>query len=90
MSWYKFVLANFKSSGKNPVEEERSNLLVIYNEISLFNNFNIFVGRLLRPTVLLSFNDEIKFTISFELVSFRKKELLWHAGKIHRIMYLQI
>ena len=56
------------------MEKGRLNILTISNEISFFNSFSIFVGRLLRPTDLLSFNDEIKLMISSELVSFRKKE----------------
>ena len=56
------------------MEKERLNILVIYNEISFFNSFSIFVGRLLGPTDLLSFNDKIKLMISSELVSFRKEE----------------
>ena len=55
------------------MEKERLNILVIYNEISFFNSFSIFVGRLLRPTDFLSFNDEIKLMISSELVRVRKK-----------------
>ena len=56
------------------MEKGRLNILVICNEIPFFNSFSIFVGRLLRPTDLLLFNDEIKLMISSELVSFRKKE----------------
>ena len=55
------------------MQKERLNILVICNEI-FFNSFSIFVGRLLGQTDLLSFNDEIKLMVSFELVSFRKKE----------------
>ena len=46
------------------------------SSISLFNSFNIFVGRLLGSTDLLSFNDETELMISSKLVSFRKKEFL--------------
>ena len=49
-------------------------MLVIYNEISFFNSFSIFVGRLLVATDLLSFNNEFKLMISSELVSFIKKQ----------------
>ena len=56
------------------MEKEGLNILAICNEISFFNSFSIFVGRLLDPTVLLSFNDGIKFMILSEVVSFMKKE----------------
>ena len=60
--------------GKTFVEKQRLNILVICNEISFFNSFSIFVGRLLGPTDLLSFDDETKLIISSELVGFREKE----------------
>ena len=56
------------------MEKERLNILVICNEISFFNIFSISVGRLLEPTDLLLFDDEIKLMISSELASFRKEE----------------
>ena len=57
------------------MEKERLNILVNCNEISFFNSFSIFVGRLLGSTDLLSFNDKFKLVISSELVGLRKKEL---------------
>ena len=60
--------------GKTFVEKQRLNILVICNEISFFNSFSIFVGRLLGSTDLLSFDDETKLIISSELVGFREKE----------------
>ena len=59
--------------GKTLVEKKRLNILVVCSGKS-FNSFNIFVGRLLGPTDLLSFNDHIKSMISSEVVGFRKKE----------------
>ena len=56
------------------MEKERLNILVNCNEISFFNSFNVFVGRPLGPTDLLSFNDKIKLGISPELVVLSKKE----------------
>ena len=60
--------------GKTFVEKQRLNILVICNEISFFNSFSIFVGRLLGSTDFLSFDDETKLVISSELVGFREKE----------------
>ena len=48
--------------------------LSICNEISFFNGYRIIVGRLLGANVIPSFNDEIKLTVSSELIGFRKKE----------------
>ena len=58
------TLAIFSSEEKNPLEKVRLNILAIWNEISFFNSFNVFAGRILGPTDLLSFNDEIKLMIS--------------------------
>ena len=66
--------------GKTPVEKERLNILFICNEISFFNSFSIFVGKILGPTDLLSFNDEIKSII---------QEFCWHAAGIHGMIYLK-
>ena len=58
--WIRITLANLSSEEKTLVEKEKLNILVICNDISFFNTFSIFAGRLLGPTDLLSFNNEIK------------------------------
>ena len=71
------------------MEKERLNILVICNEISFFISFSIFVGRLLGPTDLLSFNDEITLMISSKLFGYRKS-FSWHVGEVHQMIYLKI
>ena len=70
-SWIGITSAYVNPDGKTPVEKERLNILVICNKTLFFKCFNIFVIRLLGPADLLSFKDEIKLTISSELVGLR-------------------
>ena len=53
-------LYDFSLEKKSPGEKEGLHALVICNEISFINSFSIFVGSLLAPTDLLSYDDEIK------------------------------
>ena len=71
MNWHNF--SKFKFRGKDSCVI-REITLIICNEISFSNSYRILVGRLLGATDSPSFNDEIKLTISSELVRFRKKE----------------
>ena len=53
------------------------------------NYFSISIRRLLGPTDLISFNDEIKLFHINHLV-LGTKSFRWHAGEIHRIIYSKI
>ena len=61
-------------------------MLVICNYFSISI---LSIGRLLGPTDLLSFNDEIKL---FHINQFvlGTKSFRWHAEEIHRIIYSKI
>ena len=77
----RITLAVFKGVGYIPEEKERLKMSTTCVEISFFSIFNILVGILFEPEVLLSLRDDIMGITSSPSVGVIKKEFKWSPWK---------